>query len=62
MPDYLTPHELAERWRITDATVYRMKDEVGYTKIRNKILFPIEKVEAYERTHTIKGDANGNAE
>lgn len=63
MPEYLTPHELAERWRYnTDAPIYRMKEDVGYVKIRGKILFPLEEIEQYEQTHTIEGDANGNTE
>ena len=54
-PKYLTAKELAARWKYkTDKRVYAMKEKIGFTKIGGRILFPIEKVEEYERTNTIE--------
>ena len=57
MPEYLTVHEVAERWRYEqDKPVYALKEQIGFTKIRGKILFLLENVERYERENTITPD------
>lgn len=57
---FLTPQELAERWRYkTDKRIYQLKEDIGFTRISGKILFPIEKVEEYERTHTVLPNEKG---
>ncbi len=51
---YLSAKDLAERWNYeTPKPIYAMKDEIGYVRIGGKVLFPLEKVEEYERTHTV---------
>ncbi len=60
MPEkYLTAKELAQRWRFAnEKPIYAMKEEIGYTRIGGKVLFPVEKIEAYEQTHTIEPEEN----
>lgn len=54
---FLTVHEVAQRWRFkTDKPVYDLKDDIGYTEIRGKILFAVDRVAAFERLHTISRD------
>ncbi len=49
MPEYLTVHELAIRWKYdTDRPVYRLKKEIGFVEIGGKILFDLEDVKKYE--------------
>ncbi len=64
MPEkFLTPQELAERWRFkTDKRIYQIKEEIGYTKIGRRILFPIEKVEEYERERTVEEKEKNDTE
>lgn len=51
---YLTAQQLARRWQYeTPKPIYAMKEEIGYTRIGGKILFPIEKIEEYEQKNTI---------
>lgn len=51
---YLTAKQLARRWHFrTTKRLYAIKEEIGYTKISGKLLFPIQQVEAYERQHTV---------
>lgn len=52
MPEYLTVHELAVRWKYdTDKPVYEMKEKVGFVRIGGKILFDLEDVKRYEITN-----------
>lgn len=65
MPEYLTVHELAQRWRYdTDKPVYRLKTKIGFVEIGGKILFDLEDILRYEAANKItpKEDTNGNAE
>lgn len=57
MPEYLTVHELAERWKYdTDKPVYNMKKQIGFTVIGGKILFDLEDVLKYEQANKTKPD------
>ena len=53
--DYLTPKELAERWRniVTLSTLdnWRSSQNRGprFVKIGGRVLYPVAEVEAYER-------------
>lgn len=50
MPEYLTVHELAVRWKYdTDKPVYEMKEKVGFVRIGGKILFDLEDVKKFEQ-------------
>lgn len=57
----LTPEELTERWEhhgVTLRTLERWrwpgkKRGPAYVKIRNKVMYPLEAVEQYERENTV---------
>lgn len=58
MPEYLTVHELAVRWRYDrDKPVYEMKEKVGFVRIGGKILFDMEDVLRYEAASKTKPEA-----
>lgn len=50
-PLFLTPKELAARWRLALASVYRLKDagQLPYYQIGGAVRFRLADVEAYER-------------
>jgi len=51
---YLTPKELAERWRISrDAlTLWRMRGSgPRFMKIGNKVLYPLPEIQHFEEKH-----------
>ena len=67
MPEYLTVHELAVRWRYdTDKPVYKLKKKIGFVEIGGKIMFDLNDVLRYETANKItpepEEDADGNAE
>ena len=67
MPEYLTVHELAVRWRYdTDKPVYKLKKKIGFVEIGGKILFDLDDVLRYETANKTtpepEEDADGNAE
>ena len=50
---HLTQRELAERWRLSEATLERWRSEgLGpqYLKLQGRVLYRLAEVEAYERT------------
>lgn len=52
--DYLTIHELCERWSVSERTLqYWRRDAYGpaYVKIGNRILYSVTTIESYERVH-----------
>jgi excisionase family DNA binding protein len=50
-PIYLTPKELAARWRLGLSTIYALKEtgHLTYYQIGGAIRFGLEDVEAYEQ-------------
>lgn len=50
--EFLTPKELATRWRLSDQTLANWRSArqgPPYVKINTKVLYPIEGIHAYER-------------
>jgi excisionase family DNA binding protein len=49
-PTFLTPHELAARWRVGLSTIYDYKDRghLPYALVCGRIRFALTDVEAYE--------------
>jgi excisionase family DNA binding protein len=49
-PSFLTPRELAARWRVGLSTIYDYKDrgQLPYTLVCGRIRFRLDDVEAYE--------------
>jgi excisionase family DNA binding protein len=49
-PIFLTPKEIAARWRLSKSAIYRMKEtgHLPYTQLGGAIRFNLADVEAYE--------------
>lgn len=50
--DFLTPKELATRWRMSSQTLANWRNErrgPPWTKIGTKVLYPIEGIKTYEQ-------------
>ena len=62
MPEYLTVHELAVRWKYdTDKPVYKLKKKIGFVEIGGKILFDLEDVLRYEAASKTKPEPEPEA-
>lgn len=51
-PKYLRPYDLAKRWGVHWVTLARWRQRgagPGYLKIGNRILYPLDTVESYEK-------------
>jgi len=59
---FFTVRDIAKRWQLSEKRVYQLKEEIGYTQIGGAIRFPVEKIEAYEQTHTFNHDEPEEAE
>ena len=54
MPDFLTPKELATRWRLNQQTPANWRSErrgPRWTKIGSKVLYPFEGIQSYEQSN-----------
>ena len=57
MPEYLTAHELAVRWKYdTDKPIYKLKKKIGFVEIGGKILFEVKDVLKYEAANKTEPD------
>ena len=63
MPEYLTVHELAMRWKYdTDKPVYEMKDKIGFVRIGGRILFEMKDILKYEAANKTEPEVIGGGD